>query len=242
LIDLAKACLIVVEISQMDKASIIKDAIGYIEQLQAEERRVLQELEAATSGSGGVVDEQGVLLLQEDRSKKMKRAQSVPSTIDAAPPVEVLELRVSEVGDRVLVVNVTCSKRRDAMARVCRAIEELRLRVITATITTVAGRLLHTVFVEVPYDASPLIYLHQIGRIALFLDDLLGVLTPRMVAFVALTYYCTSFKSPFPVLVVRQEDSTSSCSICGVRLLILHLSSPIRVDFTTTAAAAAQLS
>jgi tRNA A37 methylthiotransferase MiaB len=64
--------------------------------------------------------------------------------------VEVLELRVSEVGERVLVVSLTCSKRRDAMARVCRAIEELRLRVITASITSVAGCLMHTVFVEVP--------------------------------------------------------------------------------------------
>jgi hypothetical protein len=36
------------------------------------------------------------------------------------------------------------------MARVCRAIEELRLRVITASITSVAGCLMHTVFVEVP--------------------------------------------------------------------------------------------
>ena len=86
----------------------------------------------------------------------MKRAQSVPSIASGAqsappppPPVELLELRVSEVGDRVLVVSVTCSKRRDAMAKVCRAIEELRLRIITANITGVAGCLMHTVFVEV---------------------------------------------------------------------------------------------
>jgi hypothetical protein len=49
----------------------------------------------------------------------------------------------------VLVVSVTCGKRRDAMARVCRAIEELQLRVITANLTSVAGCLVHTVFVEV---------------------------------------------------------------------------------------------
>ena len=71
-----------------------------------------------------------------------------------AAPVEVLELRVSEVGDRVLVVNVTCGKGRDAMARVCRAVEELRLRVITANITSVAGCLMHTIFVEVRADCS----------------------------------------------------------------------------------------
>ena len=34
----------------MDKASIIKDAIEYIQQLQSEERQVLQEVESASSG------------------------------------------------------------------------------------------------------------------------------------------------------------------------------------------------
>lgn len=47
------------------------------------------------------------------------------------------------MGDRVLVVSVTCSKRRDAMPRVCRAIEELRLRIITANITAAASCLMH---------------------------------------------------------------------------------------------------
>ena len=131
----------------MDKASIIKDAIEYIQQLQTEERRVLQELEAG--GGARRMDEYGYdegALLRAERAKRLKRARPVAP---AAAPVEVLELRVSEVGERVLVVSLTCSKRRDAMARVCRAIEELRLRVITASITSVAGCLMHTIFVEV---------------------------------------------------------------------------------------------
>ncbi|TKW03574.1 hypothetical protein SEVIR_7G050300v4 [Setaria viridis] len=151
---------VVPNITKMDKASIIKDAIEYIQQLQAEERQVLQEVRAFESAGGGAPPpeegfehDEGLLLLQAERTKKMKRARSVPSIVAAAPPppppVEVQELRVSEVGERLLVVSVTCAKRRDAMAQVCRAIEELRLRVITASITAVAGCLMHTVFVEV---------------------------------------------------------------------------------------------
>uniref|UniRef100_A0A804RCA7 Plant bHLH transcription factor ACT-like domain-containing protein n=2 Tax=Zea mays TaxID=4577 RepID=A0A804RCA7_MAIZE len=145
---------------QMDKASIIKDAIEYIEQLQAEERRALQALEAgegARCGGHGHGEEARVVLQQ-------------PAAAPA--PVEVLELRVSEVGDRVLVVNVTCSKGRDAMARVCRAVEELRLRVITASVTSVAGCLMHTIFVEVDSDQTNRIQIkHMIEAALAQLDD-----------------------------------------------------------------------
>jgi len=151
----------------MDKASIIKDAIEYIQQLQAEERQVLQEVRALESAAGVpqaeecyALGDEGLLPLEAaERAKKPKRARSsVPLSAAAPhgaapppPPLEVLELHVSEVGERVLVVSLACSKRRDAMARVCRAVEELRLRVITASITSVAGCLMHTVFVEVPW-------------------------------------------------------------------------------------------
>ncbi|CAL5028350.1 unnamed protein product [Urochloa decumbens] len=148
---------VVPNITKMDKASIIKDAIEYIEKLQAEERQVLQEVRALESAAGEEYEykyDEG-LVLQAERTKRVKRARSVPSVAGAgapppaAAPVEVLELRVSEVGERVLVVSVTCGKGRDAMARVCRAVEELRLRVITASITSVAGCLMHTIFVEI---------------------------------------------------------------------------------------------
>lgn len=164
---------------QMDKASIIKDAIEYIEQLQAEERRMLQEvraLEAAAPAAEERCDlyDDGARLLQAERRKKMKRTQSavsVPSSSSApAAPVDVLELRVSEVGDRVLVVNVTCGKARDAMARVCRAVEELRLRVITASITSVAGCLMHTIFVEVRRRIALLLFLGSF-RMMIWMDD-----------------------------------------------------------------------
>jgi hypothetical protein len=146
----------------MDKASIIKDAIEYIQLLQAEERQIAAEVSALESAAGAEEqDYDGDLCVEQVSSvqrKKVKRALSDSSMNDAllaagaeaaSPPVEVLELRVSEVSEKVLVVSVTCTKQRDAMAKVCRVLEELRLRVITANITSVSGFLMHTLFVEV---------------------------------------------------------------------------------------------
>jgi len=153
---------VVPNITKMDKASIIKDAIEYIQQLQAEERQMAAEVSALESAAGPEEEDYDGDIFAEQVSpaqrKKVKRALSVSSMNDAllaaaaeavSPPVEVLEVRVSEVSEKVLVVSVTCTKQRDAMAKVCRVLEELRLRVITANITSVSGFLMHTIFVEV---------------------------------------------------------------------------------------------
>ena len=60
-----------------------------------------------------------------------------------------MQLEVTEVGEKLAVVSVRHGKMRDAMVTVCRALESLSLKVITASVTTVAGSIVHTIFVEV---------------------------------------------------------------------------------------------
>jgi len=57
-------------------------------------------------------------------------------------------VRVSGAGDKVLVVSVACRHRRDAVAKLCRALEGLRLCVIAANVTAAAGTVTHTVLVQ----------------------------------------------------------------------------------------------
>lgn len=58
---------------------------------------------------------------------------------------------MSGAGDKVLVVSVACRHRRDAVAKVCRALEGLRLRVIAANVTAASGTVTHTALVQVRY-------------------------------------------------------------------------------------------
>ncbi|GJN27897.1 hypothetical protein PR202_gb15959 [Eleusine coracana subsp. coracana] len=150
---------VVPNITKMDKASIVRDAIAYIERLQEEERRMLAEISALESSStdAAVKAENAVAAgrsAADDADSFVpctKKPRLVPEDDDdtrAAPPVQILEVQVSEAGDKVAVVSVRCSRGRDAVAKVCRALEPLRLRVVTATVAAVGDNVVHTMFVQ----------------------------------------------------------------------------------------------
>uniref|UniRef100_A0ACD5U9J3 Uncharacterized protein n=1 Tax=Avena sativa TaxID=4498 RepID=A0ACD5U9J3_AVESA len=153
---------VVPNITKMDKASIIQDAIGYIEELQEEERQLLAEIsDLESAGCTAVVKTEKVVSVgsqaeEEDAAprKKMRRTSSASAINDGAicspatRPVQILEVEVTEVGEKLAVVSVRYAKRKDAMATVCRALESLCLKVITASVTTVAGSIVHTMFIQ----------------------------------------------------------------------------------------------
>ncbi|XP_062224729.1 transcription factor BHLH6-like isoform X2 [Phragmites australis] len=132
---------VVPNITKMDKASIIRDAIAYIEQLKEEERRILADISALESTA--VMP-----------GKETKRVPSFSSTKDdaprcaASPPVRILEVELSEAREKVAVVSVRCSRGRDAVAKVWRALEPLRLDVVTASIAAAGDIVVHTMFVQ----------------------------------------------------------------------------------------------
>lgn len=141
---------VVPKISKMDKASIIKDAIDYIQELHEQERRIqadLIQLESGKLKKNAVFDlDQEIPTLS--RLKKKRIDHSYDSRRSTTSSIEDLELSVSYIGEKTVVVSLTCSKRTETMVKLCEVFETLKLKIIAANITCFSGRILKTVFVQ----------------------------------------------------------------------------------------------
>nr|WPH60715.1 transcription factor bHLH23 [Panax notoginseng] len=155
---------VVPNITKMDKASIIKDAINYIQELHEQERRIqaeISELESKKNNFLHDFDQDQTPFMANSRLKKKKIEQqhsydSGGSRISSSP-IQVIELRVSYAGEKTVVVSLACSKRTDTIIKLCEVFESLKLKIITANITTFSGTLLKTVFIEADEEEKDLL-------------------------------------------------------------------------------------
>ncbi|XP_021747072.1 transcription factor bHLH35-like [Chenopodium quinoa] len=152
---------IVPNISKMDKASTIKDAIDYIKELQEEERRIKEDISKlelrrqnnsneSSSWCSTIVLEQelSTLLTNNSNNDHHKRCYDSNKTGCRSFLLDDLKVGVSYAGGRTIIVSLSCSNRNGIMVKLCELFECLKLRVITANITVVGGRILKTIYVE----------------------------------------------------------------------------------------------
>ncbi|XP_030535646.1 transcription factor bHLH35-like [Rhodamnia argentea] len=143
---------LVPKISKMDKASIVKDAIDYIQELREQEGKVraeIAELESAIlkKNPDFKFEQERSPVHPKSKTKRRKLRHDSSKSPDTAP-IELLELRVMEVGEKSVVVSLTCSNRGDTMVKLCQAFESLKLKIVTANITALSGKLSKMVFIE----------------------------------------------------------------------------------------------
>ncbi|KAI9112503.1 hypothetical protein K1719_016426 [Acacia pycnantha] len=180
---------VVPNISKMDKASILKDAIEYIQNLHEQEKSIEAEITELESGknmnmnmmmmsNGGENQNQNSSFEYEHqdlpvllRSKRNKTQQQLFESVSSRnSPIEVHELRVTYMGEKTVVVSLTCSKRTDTMVKLCEAFESLKLKIITANITSFSGTLLKTLFIQADEEEKDVVQIKIQAAIAALND------------------------------------------------------------------------
>nr|CAB3484091.1 unnamed protein product [Digitaria exilis] len=142
---------VVPNITKMDKASIVRDAIAYVEHLHEQEHRLLADISALQLESSPTVKTEGDVVTGRTTDtfppsrKKMRTSQSI---VTSSPPVRILEVQVSEAGERVTAVTIRCTRGRSVVSKVCRVLEPLGLGIVTGSIAAAGDTVVHTMFVE----------------------------------------------------------------------------------------------
>ncbi|XP_020082978.1 transcription factor bHLH35-like isoform X2 [Ananas comosus] len=140
-------------ITKLDKASTMMDAINYIQELQEQERRMQEEISKLESEKTSIRDvvpiiERDDLLVPQRKKRTTQSSSSLALGSSGSSSLEVTQLRVSKVGERASIVEITCNKRRGSMVKLCEVFHSLNLKIITANITCVPGSISHILLVE----------------------------------------------------------------------------------------------
>ncbi|KAG2319412.1 hypothetical protein Bca4012_054342 [Brassica carinata] len=158
---------VVPKISKLDKASVIKDSIDYMQELIDQQKRLEAEIRELESRSILIENptrdydcinnfaesqQQNLSDVNVLRSKKSRQMDytfgSSVTRVHNHSLIEVLEMKVTSMGEKTLVVSISCSKKRETLLQLCKVLESLNLNIITTNFSSFSSRLSTTLFLQ----------------------------------------------------------------------------------------------
>ncbi|KAF1001771.1 transcription factor bHLH90-like [Apium graveolens] len=146
---------LVPNISKMDKAAILGDAIDYIKELQdtarnfqAELKEMEEEEYSKDNGGSEILELKGSY--QDTKHPLANESIQGPAVADQNQliPKMPLEIEVNQIGPKDFLLKVIHSRKRDGFLRLTKALHSLGLQIIDANVTTCKGRVLNNFRIE----------------------------------------------------------------------------------------------
>lgn len=134
---------LVPKISKMDKASIVSDAITYVEELQKQVEKIQADIHALQSNKD-------VLPHGPCHATDIVIAPKMHKNLRKSPIVvhRILELEVSQMEEQTYHLRIHCKKGPGVLVQLTRALEGLDFEIVNANLTSVNDHILNTVVVK----------------------------------------------------------------------------------------------
>ncbi|MCO5601065.1 hypothetical protein L7F22_055182 [Adiantum nelumboides] len=131
---------LVPKISKMDKASIVSDAIGYVQELQKQVESIQADINALQSSRDGSQQLPCLIPADDGMAKNQKKSPLVEHRI--------LELEVAQMEEQTYHLRIHCKKGPGVLVQLTKALEALDFEIVNANLTSVNDHILNNVVVK----------------------------------------------------------------------------------------------